>query len=61
MICLLYTSYIGSFAKYGYQKDPQNPKHLIIDPVTSKIVKQMFEWVVQGLGTSAIAVSYTHL
>lgn len=28
--------YIGSFAKYGYQKDPQNPKHLIIDPVTSK-------------------------
>lgn len=47
--------YIGSFAKYGYQKDPQNPKHLIIDPITSKIVKQMFEWVVQGLGTSTIA------
>lgn len=47
--------YLGSFAKYGYQKDPCNPKHLIIDPITAPIVKQIFEWALMGLGTSAIA------
>lgn len=28
---------------YGYMKDPENPKHLIIDPQTAPIVKRIFE------------------
>lgn len=53
--------YIGSFAKYGYQKDPSNTKRLIIDPVTAPIVAQIFEWVASGLGTSVVAHRLTKL
>ena len=34
--------YIGSYAKYGYMKDPNNPKHLIIDPNTAPIVQNLY-------------------
>lgn len=47
--------YIGSFAKYGYMKDPDNPKHLIPDPNVSGVVVQIFEWLAEGIGTSTIA------
>lgn len=51
--------YIGSFPKYGYLKDPQNPKHLIVDPHTAPIVIQMFTWASKGMGTSMIAQRLT--
>lgn len=47
--------YIGSFAKYGYMKDPDNPKHLIPDPQVCHVVVQIFEWLSEGIGTSTIA------
>lgn len=47
--------YIGTYAKYGYMKDPNNPKHLIPDSNVSDIVVQIFEWLSQGVGTSTIA------
>jgi len=47
--------YIGSFAKYGYMKDPDNPKHLIPDPHVCHVVVQIFEWLSEGIGTSTIA------
>ena len=53
--------YIGSYAKYGYQKDPNNPKRLIIDPNVAPIVKQIFEWAINGEGTSKIAGKLTDM
>ena len=34
--------FLGSFAPYGYMKDPENKNKLIIDPVASEIVKKIF-------------------
>ncbi len=51
--------YIGSFAKYGYMKNPQNPKQLIPDPMVSSHIIQMFEWASVGLGTGKIAQKLT--
>jgi len=47
--------YIASFAKYGYKKNPDNPKELIPDPQVAPIVVQIFEWMAEGVGTSIIA------
>lgn len=47
--------FIGSWAPYGYQKDPNNKNSLIIDPKASEIVKEIFEWYRNGLGISRIA------
>lgn len=46
--------YIGSYAPYGYRKDPANKNHLIIDPITAPIVLQIYEWRAVGLGYGAI-------
>lgn len=47
--------YIGSFPIYGYQKDPKNKNHLIIDPPAAQIVKRIYELCLQGLGKQKIA------
>lgn len=46
--------YIGSYAPYGYQKDPQNKNHLIIDPETAPIVRQIYVWRAAGDGYGTI-------
>lgn len=53
--------YIGSYAKYGYMKDPNNSKHLIPDPNTAPIVKMMYEWALDGDGTNVIASKLTNM
>ena len=40
---------------YGYVKDPENPKHWIIDPEAAKIVKYIFDLCMEGRGPSQIA------
>ena len=40
---------------YGYVKDPENPKHWIIDPEAAKVVKRIFELCMEGRGPSQIA------
>ena len=40
---------------YGYVKDPENPKHWIIDPEAAKVVKRIFELFMEGRGPSQIA------
>ena len=47
--------YIGSYAKFGYMKNPENPKQLIRDPKADHIVIQIFEWIASGVGISTIA------
>lgn len=36
--------FIGAFAPYGYQKNPENKNHLIIDEEVAPIVRDIFHW-----------------
>ena len=47
--------HIGSFALYGYQKDPERKGHLIIDEEAAMIVRKVFSLFAQGYGKTAIA------
>jgi len=40
--------FIGSFAPYGYMKDPDNRNKLIVDEEASKVVKDIFSWFING-------------
>lgn len=47
--------FTGSFAPYGYKIDPNDKNHLIVDPVASEIVKQIFNMYINGMGYIKIA------
>ena len=47
--------HIGAFALYGYQKDPQQKGHLIIDEEAAAVVREVFMLFSQGYGKTAIA------
>lgn len=47
--------FIGSFAPYGYNKDPEDKNKLIIDEETSWIVKKIFDLYLSGNGLKNIA------
>lgn len=47
--------HIGAFALYGYQKDPDQKGHLIIDEEAAVIVREVFTLFSQGHGKTAIA------
>ena len=47
--------YIGSFPIYGYQKDPKDHNHLIIEPEAAEVVRQIFQWSMEGHGKQEIA------
>ena len=47
--------FIGSFAPYGYAKDPENKHALVPDPAAAQVVRQVFQWYAQGLGQGGIA------
>lgn len=46
---------ISPFAVYGYRKDDENKNHLIVDEYAGGIVRQIFEWKIEGMAISAIA------
>lgn len=47
--------HIGSFALYGYKKDPDQKGHLIIDEEAATVVREVFSLFVQGYGKTTIA------
>ncbi len=47
--------HIGSFAPYGYKKDPDLKGHLIIDEEAAAVVREIFTLFAQGHGKTAIA------
>lgn len=47
--------YIGHHAPYGYQKDPENKNHLVIDYQTAGVVRQMFQMAAEGSAPGQIA------
>ena len=42
--------YIGSRAPFGYQKDPNDRHHLIIDPPAADVVRDIFQMFADGIG-----------
>jgi len=42
--------FMGSFAPYGYKKDPNNKHKLIIDEIPAEVVRKIFEHYKNGLG-----------
>lgn len=46
--------HIGSFAAYGYRKDPENKNALIIDEAAAENVKSIFKWFLEGMSKNAI-------
>lgn len=50
-----YGKFIGSYAPYGYKKDPQDKHHLIIDQQTAPVVRRIFELRRTGMGYYTIA------
>jgi len=47
--------HIGAFALYGYEKDPDQKGHLIIDEEAAAVVREVFTLFSQGYGKTAIA------
>ena len=48
--------YIGSFAPYGYRKDPLNHNRLEPDGPAAAVVRNIFRMYLSGLGKASIAV-----
>ena len=47
--------FIGSWAPYGYRKDPNNKNSLLIDPAAAEIIKEIFQFYKNGFGINRIA------
>ena len=47
--------FIGSLPCYGYMRDPNDKGHLIPNPETAPIVKNIFKWRAEGIGPTKIA------
>ena len=47
--------YIGGFPIYGYRKDPADKNHIIPDPEAAEVVRQIFQWSLEGHGRQSIA------
>ena len=47
--------FIGSFAVYGYQKDPCDRHRLVVDGYAAAVVKDIFRWKLEGASQQRIA------
>lgn len=48
-------AFTGSFAVYGYLKDPENKNHLIVDEFAADVVRDIFRWKLEGISAGDIA------
>ena len=46
--------FTGCLAPFGYRKDPKDKNHLLLDPETALIVRQIFAWALEGHGPNFI-------
>lgn len=51
--------FLGSFACYGYEKDPKNRHKIVIDNEAALIVKYIFSLYLEGYGANRIAITLT--
>lgn len=47
--------YIGGFPIYGYRKDLVEKNKIIVDPEAAEVVRQIFQWSLEGYGKQRIA------
>lgn len=47
--------FIGSFAVFGYRKDPADRHRLLVDDYAAEIVRDIFAWKLDGLSAADIA------
>ena len=47
--------FLGNFAPYGYQKDPENKNHLVVDEEEAEIVREIFRLKISGMNGRSIA------
>ena len=47
--------FIGSFAVFGYRKDPADRHRLLVDDYAAEVVRDIFAWKLDGLSTGDIA------
>ena len=47
--------FIGSFAVFGYQKDPDDHNRLIVDEYAAGVVRDIFRWKLEGISAGDIA------
>ncbi len=46
--------FVGGRPPYGYRKDPDNCHHLLVNEDTAPIVRQIFQWTVDGVALNVI-------
>jgi DNA invertase Pin-like site-specific DNA recombinase len=46
--------FVGGYAPYGYQKDPRNKNHLIVDPEAAEVVRRLFRLRADGMGIGTL-------
>lgn len=51
--------FIGSFAVFGYKKDPADHHRLIVDEYAAGVVRDMFRWKLEGVSVLDIASRLT--
>ena len=47
--------FIGSFAVYGYRKDPSDRHKLVVDDYAAAVVRDIFRWKLEGASQQRIA------
>ena len=47
--------FIGAFPPYGYLKSPEDKHKLVPDPEAAPVVREIFQWRADGVGTNRIA------
>lgn len=47
--------HIGSFAAYGFIKDPEDKNAIVIDEEAAEVVKDIFTWFLDGMSKNGIA------
>ena len=47
--------FIGSFAVYGYEKDPADRHKLVVDEYAAAVVRDIFQWKLEGYSLGDIA------
>lgn len=47
--------FIANFTVYGYQKDPADKNHLLIDEEAAPVIRDIFRWKIEGINAVKIA------
>lgn len=53
--------HIGSFACYGYKKDPEDHNHLVIDSEAAEVVRDIYKWYKSGISILGISKKLNQL